>query len=288
VIWQEPVSAVYTSNEQAKLEGELEDLESAERERERSRAARERRRESGRRRKVARRRLSDRAKDLRGYVDQGEPLGRLSIGKLDVKDFFVSGTGDESLRKGPSHYLQTGLPGERRTVGIAGHRTTYSAPFRNVDDLDRGDEIVVRMPYGRFAYGVEKVQIVQPEQVDVLDSKGYERLVLTACHPLYSAAQRIVVFARLRQSTSGAIPLGAFTDDDDFGPAIDPGGEFADGPVLVFIVLGLMAAIVGVVASSAALAQEGPGARSNEVVLSLAGSLIAAVGLMLVFFGLIP
>ena len=83
-------------------------------------------------------------------------------------------------------------------MAIAGHRTTYGAPFRNVDDLGRGDLIQVEMAKGRFTYAVEKTRLVDPSEVSVKRRVGYERLILTACHPLYSAAQRIVVFARLR------------------------------------------------------------------------------------------
>jgi sortase A len=90
-------------------------------------------------------------------------------------------------------------------VGIAGHRTTYGAPFRRIDRLRRGDAIRVVMPYGTFTYRVERRRIVAPTAVWVTDRVGYDRLILSACHPLYSAAQRIVVFARLEAAT----PRGA-------------------------------------------------------------------------------
>jgi sortase A len=83
------------------------------------------------------------------------------------------------------------------TVGIAGHRTTYGAPFRHVDRLRRGDKVEVDMPYGRFTYEVQRTRIVPPTAIWVTDRVSYDRLVLSACHPLYSAAKRIVVFARL-------------------------------------------------------------------------------------------
>jgi len=111
----------------------------------------------------------------------------------------VEGTDTGDLRKGPGHYPETPLPGERGTVGIAGHRTTYGAPFRTIDKLRRGDAIVVDMTYGRFVYRVEKTRIVEPTEVSVKRRVDHERLILSACHPLYSAAQRIVVFARLRE-----------------------------------------------------------------------------------------
>ena len=112
----------------------------------------------------------------------------------------MQGTGTADLRRGPGHYPDTPLPGQRGTVAIAGHRTTYGAPFHDVDDLRRGDAIVLSMPYGRFTYRVQRTRIVEPTATEVTDPVGYDRLVLSACHPLYSAAQRIIVFARLEKS----------------------------------------------------------------------------------------
>jgi sortase A len=129
----------------------------------------------------------------------GDSIGRLALPSLDRKYFVVEGTQTEDLRKGPGHYENTPLPGERGTVAIAGHRTTYGAPFRTIDQLDRGDEITVEMPYGTFIYEVEKTRIVEPTELSVLRKARYDRLILSACHPLYSAAQRIVVFARLQK-----------------------------------------------------------------------------------------
>ncbi len=108
----------------------------------------------------------------------------------------VEGTDPGELRSGPGHYPGTALPGAGTTVAIAGHRTTYGAPFRRLDDLERGDVITVRMPYGRVVYRVERTRIVDPDATWVTRPAGREQLVLTACHPLYSAEQRIVVFAR--------------------------------------------------------------------------------------------
>jgi len=122
-----------------------------------------------------------------------------------VTTVVVAGTGSKALRKGPGHYPSTPLPGVRGTVGIAGHRTTYGAPFRKIDKLRQGDEIEVEMPYGRFTYRVERARIVPPTATWVTNKVSYDRLILSACHPLYSAAKRIVVFARLVQSA----PRGA-------------------------------------------------------------------------------
>jgi sortase A len=139
-------------------------------------------------------RLADR---LARQAERGEAIGRIKIPEIDLNIVVVEGTDTESLRKGPGHYPETAFPGQPGTVAIAGHRTTYLAPFRHIDDIDRGDEVVLEMPYATFTYRFEKQRIVDPSQVEVVRDVGHDRLVLTACHPLYSAAQRIVVFARL-------------------------------------------------------------------------------------------
>lgn len=138
-------------------------------------------------------------------VRTGDPLGRLEMPAIGQRSIVLQGTGQAELRKGPGHYTPTSLPGQRGTVGIAGHRTTWEQPFRRINELQAGDRLVMAMAYGRFTYSVEKTRIVKPSEVSVLAAAGgRERLVLTACHPLYSAAQRIVVFARLES----AVPLG--------------------------------------------------------------------------------
>jgi sortase A len=127
----------------------------------------------------------------------GDAVGRLTIPRIGASYLVVQGTDQGSLEKGPGHYPSTALPGLGQTVAIAGHRTTYLAPFRHIDALRPGDQIDVRMPYGRFVYTVQYHRIVSPTAWWITDDVGYERLVLSACNPLYSAAQRIVVFARL-------------------------------------------------------------------------------------------
>jgi sortase A len=127
---------------------------------------------------------------------KGDAIGKITIPRIKLSKYVVEGTDTASLRKGPGHYPSTPLPGQRGTVAIAGHRTTYGAPFRHVDSLRRHDRIVVDMPYGRFIYRVQRLKIVDDQDLSVLRKKSYNRLVLSACHPLYSAAQRIIVFAR--------------------------------------------------------------------------------------------
>ncbi len=189
VAWQEPVSALYAQVTQDRLGGDLDDLESS------GATPLEQRVLDGLR--TPQRRLGFLARSLKRRRDEGEAAGRLRIPAIGVDYVVVDGTDTESLRKGPGFFPQNPYPGARGTVAIAGHRTTYSAPFRNVDDLERGNRIVVEMPYGRFTYAVERSRIVTPDDVWVLRRQSYDRLILSACHPLYSAAKRIVVFARL-------------------------------------------------------------------------------------------
>ena len=191
LVWQEPLSALYGHVQQGKLEDRLSAIERA------PLAAVDQRALS---RLDASRRLAFAARALKRRSRPGDPLGRIRMPRIGVSEVFVEGTGTADLRKGPGHYPATPLPGQRGTVAIAGHRTTYGAPFHDVDDLRRGDAIVLSMPYGRFTYRVQRTRIVEPTATEVTDPVGYDRLVLSACHPLYSAAQRIIVFARLEKS----------------------------------------------------------------------------------------
>jgi sortase A len=192
LLWQEPVSAVYARFQQGRLGDQLAELERA------PLAPVERR--ALERIEDPARRLAFRARALDRRLDDGDPIGRLAIPEIGISEVVVQGTGAGDLRTGPGHYPDTPLPGERGTVAIAGHRTTYGAPFRKLDKLGRGDRIELTMPYGRFGYRVERTQIVPPTALWVTDRADHDRLVLTACHPLYSASQRIVVFARLEES----------------------------------------------------------------------------------------
>ena len=196
LLWQEPVSAFYGRVQQDRLEDRLAQLERA------PVAAVDRRAlaalDEGRRVAFAARSLGRRSR-------AGDPLGRIRMPSIGVSQVFVDGTGAGALRTGPGHYPGTPLPGQRGTVGIAGHRTTYGAPFHDLDELRRGDRIELAMPYGRFEYRVERTRIVPPTATEVTDRVGFDRLILSACHPLYSAAQRIVVFARQVR----VVPMGA-------------------------------------------------------------------------------
>jgi sortase A len=188
VVWQEPISSYLANREQDRLGEEL-DGQGDELARDKLSVAELR---------DLRRRLARLAQLQERRSREGRPIGRIEIPSLDGRYVVVQGIQMGTLRKGPGHYPGTSFPGQGGTVAIAGHRTTYLAPFRDVDDLERGEPVVLSMPYGRFTYEVERTRIVEPQQTEVIRPvRGAERLVLTACHPLYSAAQRIVVFARL-------------------------------------------------------------------------------------------
>lgn len=127
----------------------------------------------------------------------GRGVGMISMPALGRRYAMVHGTDTKALRKGPAHYPDTPLPGQGGTIGIAGHRMTYLATFRSIDELRPGERVALTMPYGRFTYSVTRTRIVRPDALWVKRRVGYEQIILTACHPLYSAAKRIVVFARL-------------------------------------------------------------------------------------------
>jgi sortase A len=190
VAYKEPVSSLYGELKQKAAEDQLADLEShyptaADL------AAIRGVRGLDRKADVLARRFAD-------QTTEGEAIGRIIVPDMDnTNAVVVQGTETASLQKGPGHYPDTAFPGEGGTIGIAGHRTTYLAPFRHIDSLRRGDPIALEMPYGTFTYRVQKTEIVDDSAVGVVRDVGYERLVLTACHPLYSAAERYVAFARL-------------------------------------------------------------------------------------------
>jgi sortase A len=142
--------------------------------------------------------FSERAVAFRRELEQGDALGRIVIPRLGLRTVVVEGTSGDDLARGPGHYPTTTLPGLGGTVAVAGHRTTYLQPFRHIDELRAGDRINLTMPYGTFRYVVYARAIVDDHDWSIVRRRSFEQIVLTACHPLYSASQRIVVYARLR------------------------------------------------------------------------------------------
>ena len=114
----------------------------------------------------------------------------------------VNGVSLADLQRGPGHYPGTALPGEKGNFAVAGHRTTYGAPFFNLDQLRRGDEVVVTARDGKqYTYKVRAQEIVMPGETWVIEPDPLERgrplLTLTTCNPRFSNAQRLIVFAEL-------------------------------------------------------------------------------------------
>jgi sortase A len=126
----------------------------------------------------------------------GSAVAILRIPKIELNYVVVEGTDTESLKKGPGHYPWTSYPWEETgRVAIAGHRTTYGAPFWSLDELTPGNRIVLATEYGIFNYRVTRTTIIDPSQDSILDPTKAPTLVLTTCHPRFSAAERLIVFA---------------------------------------------------------------------------------------------
>lgn len=189
LLWEEPVSAAYGAIQQSRAGDSLAELE------EEFPTAEDLAALEGAGDQVSRARVL--ARRFAREIEIGDAIGRLEIERIGADLVLMHGTDTGTLQQGPGHYESTALPGLGETAGVAGHRTTYGAPFRDIDQIRDGDEITVRLPYATFTYEVEKHEIVKPEDVEIVDPAGYERLVLTACHPLYSAAERWAVFARM-------------------------------------------------------------------------------------------
>jgi sortase A len=188
LVWQEPLSALFALFNQNALAAELAGpadltrLELAELARLRA----------------ERRRIAFLARVMSRSIRPGDPIGHIRIRRMGIDFIVVQGTDESSLRRGPGHYPGTPLPGLPGTVAIAGHRTTYLAPFHKLRLMRQGDPIVLETPYARFLYRTEKQRIVLPTAYRYVTHRvSYDRLALTACHPLYSASRRIVVFGRL-------------------------------------------------------------------------------------------
>jgi sortase A len=178
--WQEPVSALAAHRAQPRLRAELRALTLA------------MPAPFGAQRGAA---SAASARALRARTRDGDAVARLRIPRLGLDAVVVRGTRPDDLRGAAGLFDAARLPGERGTALIAGHRTTYGAPFRHIDRLRRGDRITVAMPYATFRYAVEGARIVDPADLRALRTVGHARLVLSACHPLFSAARRIVVYA---------------------------------------------------------------------------------------------
>lgn len=180
VTWGDPFTSLYTAHAQRALAQEL--------------RADDRRWGRARDTAVA-------ARAFRSSLRDGATIGRLVVPRLHLSIVVVQGTDAADLRRGPGHYRMTSLPGLGGTIAVAGHRTTWLHPFRHIDELRRGDAVDLHMPYGTFEYRVTGHRVVSADDWSILRRRPWEKLVLSACHPLYSASHRWIVFARLTHTT---------------------------------------------------------------------------------------
>jgi sortase A len=190
--WQDPFTALYTAYQQRELRNQyqqqLEDFHAP--------PAPPKPKAAGR--NLARYELSiaRTAKRYRRSLHEGDPIGRIIVPRLGLKMVFVNGTDTATLEKGPGRQLSTYLPGEGQLVYIAGHRTTYLAPFSAIDKLRRGDSVTLEVPYGTFQYRITGHSIVAANDLAVLKSHGREVVALQACHPRFFASQRYIAWAK--------------------------------------------------------------------------------------------
>jgi len=130
-------------------------------------------------------------------LHEGDAIGRIRIGRIGLKMVVVQGTDHDTLKKGPGHYSASGLPGEGKLIYIAGHRTTYLAPFAYINAIKVGDYVSLEVPYGTFTYRVTRHYVVPADALQILQNHGHEILRLQACHPRFFASHRYIVDAKL-------------------------------------------------------------------------------------------
>jgi sortase A len=195
----------------------------------------------------------------------GTPIGFLTIPRIGMSNAaIIEGTGEAQLQQGPGHYQGTPLPGQAGNAAIAGHRTTYAAPFYNLNELQPGDPITVQTTQGIFTYQVVTSHVVLPSNVTVLDASTTPELTLTTCNPRYSAATRLVVVATLEKAlTPQSIPVSTnptttttVVGKSPAHPLTLAGGGELSGPTtrsqveeaILWGALTLVAAVIGLVA----------------------------------------
>jgi sortase A len=184
--WQDPFTALYTKWKQRQLTSQYEERVEA------FDAAISDASLAAERASIARA-----AKRYRLASKNGQAIGRLRVPRMGVNMIFVNGTDAGTLKKGPGLHARTFMPGENRLIYIAGHRTTYSAPFSSINSMRRGDRVTLEVPYGTFIYTMTRHRIVKATELSVLRSPRYEVLALQACHPRFFASHRYIAYARL-------------------------------------------------------------------------------------------
>jgi len=160
----------------------------------------------------------------------GSAVARLQIPAISLDEYVVEGTGEADLKRGPGHYTGSPLPGQHGNAAIAGHRTTYGAPFGRLDDLKAGDTIIATTAAGRSVYTVADKLTVLPSQTSVVEDYGDDRLTLTTCTPKFSASHRLIVVAML-QGPPAAGPAAPTPKPPAVAPATESPGPSGRGPV---------------------------------------------------------
>jgi sortase A len=153
--------------------------------------------------------LARAARNWKRSSRRGDAVARLRIPRLGLDAVVVNGTDHDSLKRGPGRYLDTAMPGQGELVYIAGHRTTYGAPFSHLDRLRKGDRIELELPYATFVYRVTGQRVVPATATDVLRSQGFEQLALQACHPRFFASHRLLAYAKPIQVLPRSGPAAA-------------------------------------------------------------------------------
>ena len=202
--WEDPFTGLYTMWQQHRLEGQLNHEFHAYAEPLRSLTSQNPRAEA--------RGVALAAARLRRASGIGQPIGRIVIPRLSLNMILVNGTDEGSLMRGPGRDLRSFMPGQNRLVYIAGHRTTYLAPFSHIDQIQPGDPITLEMPYATFLYRAVRHVIVPATDLALLRSPRHELLALQACHPRFFATHRYIVYARLRSvrlRDGASLPLQA-------------------------------------------------------------------------------
>ena len=192
--WQDPFTALYTLYRQHQVSGRYdrraEDWEYA---------------APPKRQPVSvasvRTRLGEHASLYRRVTRGGEGIGRIMVPRLGLDMILIDGTDEGSLEKGPGRDLRTYMPGQNRLVYIAGHRTTFLAPFSHIEELRPGHTITLEVAYATIRYAVTAHRIVPADDISRLRSPRHEVVVLQACHPRFFATQRYLIYALPRSVT---------------------------------------------------------------------------------------
>lgn len=185
--WQDPATALYTRYEQHRLSQQLESLVVPA--------------QPG---APTLRSVATAARRFRLHAEPGHAIGRLVVPRIGLSVVVVEGVDSGSLRLGPGRDPRSLMPGEGGLVYVAGHRTTFLAPFSHIDALRPGDRIRFTTPYAVLTYVVTGHSVVAADDLRVLRPRAHELLALQACHPRFFASHRYLVWSRLRQVVTPA------------------------------------------------------------------------------------